>query len=683
MKQLQTNKIYITAFLLLIAGYCESTRAQKVISYARNNANVNLEIGWTAKNYGTIQWQISKDNGNTWTDVAGATSPSYVFRISGDALYRAKIETQPECPPVMIEREVKMVSFSVALEKVTSNSATLELTNVDLKGATIVEYGFCFNSSDLNTRSYDVMYRSLSAQPLPAGDTFLLTCDGLEPKTTYRMSVYFKTADGSLIVGSSRVVNTLPGVKWTSEDWNITQKEITARFELPGYTAAMGNPSPVVKIESDEFEAKTINVKKLTSGYYYQTDAIKNLTAGKEYTLSVEATIDGEKQIITKQVKTLSDYSGEPVETGKKSIANIISWDTKKTLRRISPEGLQAEYPRIIRVGSDTLLCSYHGGNDNDYWINIYLQKSFDNGQTWTSPVKLLDKETSAMGQRYWRFTNPEMIKLQNGWIVMSFTANGNPETNNNCHVMVMISKDNGETWGDPVIVGRGRTWEPMIVQLPNGELELYVSSEAQWWAMNPRPDPVLQEILYSRSTDNGLTWTSWKRAAYSPNRRDGMPSAVVMQGNKGILFSIEIVNDQGYGSPSIVKRDLAGEWDATPWNGNNSNYRWKVPMGAHGGGPYMIQLPTGEIVVAAHVNGRSVWQTSYPYVLVGDSDGKNFGSGRYPVGIPPANEGVYYNSLFLKDNTTVWLVVTHSTYQGTKRVKGEIAYIEGKIVKR
>ena len=61
----------------------------------------------------------------------------------------------------------------------------------------------------------------------------------------------------------------------------------------------------------------------------------------------------------------------------------------------------------------------------------------------------------------------------------MQFIGNANPETNPNCQVFVSISKDNGNTWGDPITVGRGRCWEPQIVQLPGGELELLVSSEA------------------------------------------------------------------------------------------------------------------------------------------------------------------------------------------------------------
>ena len=682
MKHLQIHKKYIAIVpALFIFFFCESMRAERVISYARTNTAVTLEIEWTARNDGQIQWERSTNEGQSWRDVGGATSPSYTFTITGTSFYRARIETQPECPPFYLEREVRVVNFSVATENITSNEAVFNLTNVDLKGATVVEHGFCFNYSDLNTRSYDAVYRETSYQPFPEGNAFSLTCTGLEPGTAHRVAVYFKTSDGSFIVGPFQTITTRPGIKWTSEDWHIAKNEMIAKFELPGFTSSMGNPSPVLKIEAGDYPAKTINITKSASGYFYTTDMITGLTPGKEYTISVEATISGEKQTIVKQVKTWSDYSKVSVETTTKPIENIIAWDATRTLHRISPEGLQTEYPRIIRVSNDTLLCAYHGGTNSDYWINIYLQKSYDNGQTWTAPVKLLDKESSTMGQRYWRFTNPEMTQLKNGRIVMSFTANGRPETNNNCHVMVMFSKDNGETWGDPIIVGRGRTWEPMIVQLPNDELELYVSSEAQWWG---NTDPMPQEILFSRSTDHGLTWTSWKRAAYSPNRRDGMPAAVVMQGNKGIIFSIEVVNDGGYGSPSMVKRNLDGEWDATPWNGVNGNTRWKVPMNTHGGGPYTIQLPTGEIAVAAHVNGRSVWQTSYPCVMIDDSDGKNFLSTRYfPAGTPPSNEGVYYNSLFLKDNETVWLVTTHATFNGTQRIKGEIAYIEGKIVKR
>lgn len=662
-------------FLLFINVVCvNNIIAQTVTGYARQGDRVYLELEWNAGNYGSIQWQQSTDDGANWTNIRNATTPFYELTVSKDAYIRAKVDAQEVCEPFYATRIIKTVSFSAVLNNVGANSAEFNISNIDFGDAEIVEYGFCYNMSTLNSRGFTDLFRVKINESYPHTSSFTMLCEDLTPNTNYTFRIYFRTADGSMLFSPTISAKTLTGVKWSSEDWTITKTEISARFLIDG--ASVANDKIAIKYGTSTNNLTSITFSKNTNNTY-SSELINNLQPNTNYIFQLEVQIGSRTDVITKNVKTLSDYSSFITDPTTKKVQNTIEWDKTKTLKQISPIGLQAEYPRIIRVSKDTLLCSYHGGNDNDYWINIYLQKSYDNGKTWTNPTKLLDKENSSFGQSYWRFVNPEMIKLQNGWIVMSFVGNGKPETNENCHVMVIVSKDNGETWSDPKIVGRGRTWEPMVVQLPNGELELLVASEAAWWGGST----IHQEILCSRSTDNGETWTAFKRAAYSPNRRDGMPVATVMQGNKGVLFAIEIVNDQGWGSPTLVKRDLNGEWDANPWSGSDTSRRWRANMGAHGGAPYILQLPTGEIVVSAHTHGGAIWQTSTPTIIIGDNNGKNFTSPVKPITNLPTNQGLYYNSMFLKDNETVWLVMTHSTYDGTKRVKGEIRYLEGKIV--
>ncbi len=670
----------ITITLVIIFLYNAGVCSQTTINYARYNAITTLEISWNANNYGTIQWQRSTDNGVNWVDISNETKPVYEFRPTTNGLYRAKIDTQKECEPTYITQEVRVVNFGVDLLSVSEKSAEFEVTNADFGEAQIVEYGFSYNLSELNSRNFQYMYKAKAGTSIPSQNRFSIVCTDLKPGTTYSIRVYFKTADGSVIYGPGRIAKTLPGIKWTSEGWQITKTTIQARFEMADYNSTLGNPNVIFKLGTTPSNLQTYAVEDLGS-FRYKSTLISNLNPNTTYILQAEATVEGEKQIVSKEIKTLPDYSNVVVDNTTNGVKHTIRWDATKTLNRISPVGLLTEYPRVIRISEDTLLCTYHGGI-TDYWVNIYIQKSFDNGRTWTSPAILVDKENSTIGNRYWRFANPEMVRLKNGWILMSFIGNGKPETNDNCHVMVMLSKDNGETWDDPRIIGRGRTWEPMVVQLPNGELELLVASEAAWWGGAAGSLP--QEIMYSRSTDNGETWTELKRASYSPDRRDGMPVAVVMQGNKGIIYAIEIVNDGGFGSPSVVRRGLNEEWDPTPWNGVAYNRRWNVNINGHGGAPYVIQLPTGEIVLTAHTGGRNgIWQTSYPRVTVGDSNGKNFITPITPLTNLPANEGAYYNSLFLKDNETVWLLVTNSWFENGVRIRSEIKYLEGKIVER
>ena len=42
---------------------------------------------------------------------------------------------------------------------------------------------------------------------------------------------------------------------------------------------------------------------------------------------------------------------------------------------------------------------------------------------------------------------------------------------------------------------------------------------------------------------------------------------------------------------------------------------------------------------------------------------------------------GAYYNSFFLKDDETLWLLVTRAKYDGQTRVDSQIMMLEGKIV--
>lgn len=672
---MRTRIYFLLIVLFLFASFVSFAAVVRTTSYARANVSTTLEIEWTADNYGSIRWQRYNSRSGSWTDISGATSPVYEFVPTSDELLRAVITTQENCNPVIIEKEIKLLSFTINVVSADNNSVQFEVANADLKDADIVEYGFAYNLSELSTRHYTNMHRVKTADGRPEG---VIVCSDLEPGSTYSVRLYMKTSDGSLLFSPVRMVSTQRGLIWSAENWTITKTSLSAFFELKGFSSG-GASSIVCKAGPTPESLQEISYDDYGS-YRYKTDIVNGLQPSTSYYFQVEASINGQLQTIGKYVSTLPDYSATTVDSGTKPVGHTIVWDATKTFHPISPVGLQTEYPRIIRVGGDTLLCSYHGGSGNDYWVNIYLQRSFDNGRTWSEPALLMDKERSSMGLRYWRFANPEMIQLKNGDILMSFIANGNPESNFNCHVMTMRSKDRGETWGDPKIMGRGRTWEPKVVQLPGGELEMLVASEAAWWQSG---GTVHQEILCSRSTDNGVTWTEFVRASYSPNRRDGMPVPLVMQGNKGVLFAIEIVNDGGWGSPSLVHRTLNSEWDPAPWNNADTGKRWHVNLNAHGGAPYIIQLPTGEIVLMAHVNGRTVWQTSYPRVTIGDNNGKNFTSPVTPVNSLPSNQGMYYNSLFLKDNETVWLVVTNSLYDGTTRKKGEIKYLEGKIVKR
>lgn len=673
-------KRVLTIFTLLhfyIFTFCAS--AQNVVTnYAKKGLKTTLRLGWNSQNYGTIQWQQSTNQGQTWTDISGATGREYEVTPQGDTYLRVVVSGDEACQPFTETHLLKVVNVNATLAETRSNQATFEISDLDIPAEAVAEYGFAYNYSGVN-RAYGSMQRVALGSSLPEG-TFEATCPNLLPNRQYSIRFYVKTRDGSLIFGPGKLAKTLEGLEWSSEDWAITKKSIQARFRLSGYTGA--KPTMTFQMGTSQDNMKTYNI--LTDdadNHLYKSINITGLQPGTTYYLRVTADVDGDEQMIEKTVRTMTDYSTWTVDDEVKAPTHRIRWKARSNSVQLNPDNIQAEYPRVLRISEDTLLLTYHGGDgttgSTDHWQNIYLHRSYDNGKTWSAPEKILDHTKTWLSHGWYRFANADMVRLQNGWVLMTWTANANPQTNQNCQVFVMISKDGGQTWGDPITVLRGRCWEPQIVQLPGGELELLVSSEAYWW--DNQPNNLFQEIVCARSTDNGETWTAQKRASYNPGKRDGMPVQVVLQGNKGILFSYESINSDK--NPSISWRPLDGEWDSADWDEVIDDRRWVCDNIRGGCAPYTLQLQTGEVVVCGHLaqNG-AVWQTCRTQVTIGDNTGHNFGTRTIPFSSLPSGEGAYYSSLFQKDESTIWLLWTHSKYDGSSCVKNTVELLEGSI---
>ena len=666
---------HLALVFLFTSSLC--VMAQDIITtYSKINMTTILSLDWSSSNYGTIQWQSSLDGGTTWADISGATDKSYSFVPTAEMWLRVIVKGDEACKPIIKTYNVKVGTFSVNLVETGATTAIYEISGLTIPKDEIVEWGFCHNYYNLS-RTYSNMYREAVGTTLPNGNTFNLICSNLMPNSKNTVRIYMKTKGGSIIYGPAKITETQPGLIWSTEDWNITKTSVTAKFKLAGYTGT----TPTINFKFGTSGNMHSYVATVVDNIYSAT--ITGLQPATDYIATVNADIEGDEQTITKTVRTWTDYSTYSVDKTITPVSHKIIWDRTNRIQ-LSPDNVQAEYPRFVRVSNDSILLTYHGGDgtavNTDHWQDIYMQRSTDNGHTWSDPEKLMDhsKAYSNQSNGWNRFSDPTFTHLENGWILMQFVGNANPETNANCQVLISISKDGGVTWGDPITVGRGRTWEPQILQLPGGELELLVSSEAYWW--DNQHDNLYQEILSSRSTDNGQTWTSFVRASYNPGKRDGMPVPIVLQGNKGVLFSIESINSNE--NPSLVYRTLDGEWDSSDWDGTYDINRWKAELISGSCAPFAIQLPTGEVVVMGHANqSGSVWQTCRSQVCIGDNTGHNFKNRTMPFSTMSYGEGAYYSSFFIKNVDTIWLAITHSVYDGTNSKKNTIEYIEGNII--
>ena len=350
-----------------------------------------------------------------------------------------------------------------------------------------------------------------------------------------------------------------------------------------------------------------------------------------------------------------------------------ITWEN--TARKISHNVYSAEYGRMHRVKGDTLLLTYHFGPQNNEWDNIAIKRSIDNGQTWSEAEVIMEDNNP----NYYGFSNPDMLVMQNGWVMLAYTGRGNPDDNAHANIQIRLSKDRGWSFEPPRIVAIGRSWEPAMVQLPDGEIELFYSSEASWWA-GPGSTAEQQEILMVRSKDNGTTWSSPKQVAYTRGMRDGMPVPVVLKDNKGIVFPIESVKNSR--SPWIVWSSMEARWNYKSSGSIQNGRRWLASTeNIWGGAPSLIQLPTGETILSCQDSGGRAlgndWKKNTMLVLVGNSTASNFNYITYPWPNLPTNEGAYYSSLFLKDAKTLLLVTTRNFSNGHSEVylkEGHIA---------
>ncbi len=317
-----------------------------------------------------------------------------------------------------------------------------------------------------------------------------------------------------------------------------------------------------------------------------------------------------------------------------------IVWDSG-TLVQIHRGGT---YPRLIRLMNGDILCTFE---DKD---KSWVTRSSNNGRSWKEPVLSAENPHGCAA-------NPELLQLRNGWILLLY----NDRPTDGIHpfaIQVCVSKDNGRTWQHlslpytADIDHRNGCWEPAAVQLDDGEIQLFFANE------NPYRDSDEQEITLVRSYDNAKTWSKPEKVSFRPGHRDGMPVPLVLRGGRGIVIAIE---DNGLGKtvqPAIIHTSLKDLWRHPPVGADDPR-RWRAlitPIEAsEAGAPYIRQMPTGETVLSfqSTEGGRAQPQM---VVYLGDENVRNFSGRSVPFTVPPTSGG-WWNSLFVKDNSTITAV--------------------------
>jgi len=341
--------------------------------------------------------------------------------------------------------------------------------------------------------------------------------------------------------------------------------------------------------------------------------------------------------------------------------ATVIRWD-QGTLTLVRRGGV---YGRMIRLDNGEILCGYSVAR------KLCVCHSRDNGKTW-------GHEAVVLAPRVGGATNTELLRLQNGWVMIAYNERPGDQVHPYA-IGIRISKDNGRTWSPPQtlyqadVLFENGCWEPAMIQLPDGEVQLFFANE------NPYRNTNEQEITLLRSHDNGQTWTSPETVSIRKGHRDGMPVPLVLTGGKGVAVAIEDNGLNGRFKPVIIHSSLADNWRLPPADGQSPR-RWSalvspLPGKVYAGAPYLRQLPNGETILSCQSTegGRKEAQM---VVYVGDDNARNFAQRSVPFRLPGNAKGLW-NSLFVKDANTVTAI--------SSAIIGGIAgvwAIDGKVIR-
>ena len=352
-----------------------------------------------------------------------------------------------------------------------------------------------------------------------------------------------------------------------------------------------------------------------------------------------------------------------------------IFWDLTSK-KNVFPNG---NYGRIIELQDGRLMATCESGG-------ILIAFSDDKGASWSQPTRIVNNVNNVPN------CVPDLIQLRDGTIIVAYNPRpAKPYTEDRKFgIRCKRSTDNGVSWSDEIFVNDAQhtfedgCWEPSMLELPSGELQLYFADEGPYTNSNE------QQISLCRSFDGGKSWSTPQKISFRAGHRDGMPSPVLLKDQSSIVVAIE---DNGWGGigdffPTTVRCSLTDNWGNNYFVDANSSNRQKTHnvTAAKGGAPYLRVLPWGETVLS--------WQSKYNHgdnynmmTAVGDANAENFKALSNPFNIS-SSESAMWNSVAVIDTGVV--VAVASINQGIQMIKGypmqqfEAAYgtptVDGKI---
>ncbi len=354
-----------------------------------------------------------------------------------------------------------------------------------------------------------------------------------------------------------------------------------------------------------------------------------------------------------------------------------IIWD-EATLKRIAPPDSAAFYPRMIQLMNGSLLVVYATNG------NVVDMRSTDGGQNWTSPELIAARRDKV------NMDTPDLLQLKDGSVIICYSSRpqgalrGNPDSSKKFDVRIQKSTDNAISWREEKILYEAGSsfkdgcWEPSMLQLPSGEIQLFFSDEGIYTTSNE------QNISMLRSYDNGSNWSAKPRIiSFRKGSRDGMPVPIWVKKEKKIVITIEDPGNKNF-KPYTIRSSTNGQWQKIiEGNDKERMYALTIPIAdsIYAGAPYLRQLSTGETILSYQsTEGRQTNKDNNAImrVAIGDHEAKKFDHVSTPFTMPEGYHALWNSLCVLKADTIVALTSTN----GYSRDRSEIWMIKGVVKK-
>jgi hypothetical protein len=353
-----------------------------------------------------------------------------------------------------------------------------------------------------------------------------------------------------------------------------------------------------------------------------------------------------------------------------------IAWDYT-TLKQLSPvHANYSGYARMLKLQDGSLFCVYESDRAT------HAIRTSDGGKQWSEPMIIAAPENGIAR------AVPEVLQLQDQSLLISYNLRppaNNTDPEKRFAIEVVRSTDGGEHWSQPVEVYKAGfefkngCWEPAQIQLPSGEIQLYIANEG------PYTQSEEQEITMFRSIDHGVTWSAGETVSFRSGHRDGMPVPLLLRNNRELIVAIE---DNGIEprefKPAIIRTSAMHSWNNAPVLSSDAAREYamdksnRIPKTKYAGAPYIRQLNSGEVILSYQGNERRKdfqWDRSDMIVSIGSQEGRNFNRKSTPFYISDPSKTALWNSLCIENDSTVIALSSTNAYGKTSvwMIKGYV----------